>query len=404
MFLFFRLIKGFQVCLIQFDKLIGFLRILVIVPSYKPAYIYGGPIRSIAALCEALVSEGHDVTVFTTNANGNYDLDVSCEREFFVDGVRVYYFKRVTRGHSNLSPALLKALQRECSNYDIVHIQSWWNLVSMPAAWLCLMNGIRPILSPRGTLTTYTYNHNRGFAKRALHALVGKKLLAKSVLICSSEREKEEAKKFTNNRDVFVVPNLLDLPEERHGSYNESDFLRLIFLGRIDPAKNLEIVLNALQSGISIPYTLTLVGEGDPAYTAKLKEVTSQNHNIIWQGAVDGNEKYKLLAESDVLILPSHTENYGNVVFEALSQGTPVMVSGNVGAKDYILQNNLGRVIEGDENEWNEAIEQFYKDKDLRRDMRISASACIARDYNGKNMVQDYVDIYRGHLQPVTQQ
>ena len=46
------------------------MKLLVVTPFYKPAYVYGGPVRSIPSLCEGLTSIGNDVTVYTTNANG----------------------------------------------------------------------------------------------------------------------------------------------------------------------------------------------------------------------------------------------------------------------------------------------------------------------------------------------
>jgi len=52
------------------------LKILHVIPAYKPAYVYGGPTRSTAELCEALANKGHEVTVYATKANGKTDLEV----------------------------------------------------------------------------------------------------------------------------------------------------------------------------------------------------------------------------------------------------------------------------------------------------------------------------------------
>ena len=92
------------------------MKILHIVPSYKPAYTYGGTIESIARLCEALVNAGEEVKVFTTTANGKTELDVEPNREYGVDGVRVVYFKRIFKDPIYISPALWKRLWRECKD------------------------------------------------------------------------------------------------------------------------------------------------------------------------------------------------------------------------------------------------------------------------------------------------
>ena len=86
------------------------MNILFIVPSYKPAYSYGGPIVVIARLAETLAALGHAVTVYTTTANGAIELPVVPGQPVDVDGVRVYYFKRVNRRpHPRLAGAVAKA-------------------------------------------------------------------------------------------------------------------------------------------------------------------------------------------------------------------------------------------------------------------------------------------------------
>ncbi len=373
------------------------LKVLFIVPSYKPAYIYGGPVHSIAALCESLSEVGHKVSVYTTTANGKTELDVISGKEYIVDGVQVSYFTRNTKGHSNLSLGLLKCFYKTCNDFDIVHIQSWWNLVAMPIAFMSLVRGIEPIVSLRGTLTNYTFAHRRTLPKRIVHALIGRKLLNKSVIHVTSERESNEVSNYVNNRRVFVIPNLLELPMLKSNVYEEKPYLSIIFLGRIDPAKNLEMLFRVLIKQTAIPYQLRIAGEGSPDYVQKLQLMTSQLKEIIWVGNVDGNQKFNLLAASDLLVLPSHTENFGNVVIESLSQGTPVMISSNVGAKDYVLQNNLGWVVEGSESEWQSTLQRIWNDSAGRAAIRRRAPTCISRDFNRSEQVKVYISMYKQH-------
>ncbi len=147
------------------------MRILHITASYKPAFIYGGPIYSVAALCEKLSNRDFDfaqpdmvgktkinVVVYTTLANGKQELPYQNGETKIVEGVKVTYFKRITKDHSHFSPALLSALWRNAKNFDVIHIHSWWNLVSMGAVVICLLKGIKPIISPRGMLGDYTFS------------------------------------------------------------------------------------------------------------------------------------------------------------------------------------------------------------------------------------------------------
>ena len=63
------------------------MRLLHVVPSYYPATRYGGPIRSVHGLCTALVKQGHEVHVFTTNVDGDSDVPMECPVD--LDGVKV---------------------------------------------------------------------------------------------------------------------------------------------------------------------------------------------------------------------------------------------------------------------------------------------------------------------------
>ncbi len=135
------------------------MKILHIVPSYKPAYIYGGTIESISRLCEALVNAGVEVKVFTTTANGNKELEVEPDKLYNVDGVTVIYFKRIFKDPVYISPALWKQLYREGKQYDVVHIHSWWNILVMIAALICRLKKIKTIISPHGMMSDYILQH-----------------------------------------------------------------------------------------------------------------------------------------------------------------------------------------------------------------------------------------------------
>src|SRR5262245_8964693 len=100
------------------------LSVLVIVPFYRPAYIYGGPVRSVSALCEGLSRLGCRVTVFTTNANGDEDLDIKTGEICSISGVSVIYYRREKGPFLFYSPELRRACQKQLSSFDLVYIAS----------------------------------------------------------------------------------------------------------------------------------------------------------------------------------------------------------------------------------------------------------------------------------------
>src|SRR5689334_9015578 len=153
------------------------MKLLHLVPSYKPAYIYGGPVESIARLCEALVQYGNDVTVYTTTANGKEELDVRPGKAYDVDGVKVFYFKRQTKDPLHFSYVLLQRLYKDCRGFDAVHIHSWWNIPTMLGAAICRMRGVKAVFSPRGMLSDYILNNSNSRLKQLAHNTGGLSLL-----------------------------------------------------------------------------------------------------------------------------------------------------------------------------------------------------------------------------------
>ena len=370
----------------------------MIIPAYKPTYVYGGPIEAVANLAESLVAIGHEVTVYTTTANGKKELDVEIGKEYNVENVKVTYFRRIIGGHNHLSPSLLRRLSRVVNRYDVIHIHSWWNLVTMPAAWICRSKKIMPFISPRGTLTEYTFNHHRTLPKHIVHSLAGRKLLEQSILLFTSTREKEEALKFIRPRESFVLPNIHQFPPSQKRLYREQPYLKIIYLGRIDPAKNLEFLLRMVTHHLKIPYQLIIAGDGDPKYKQQLMESCMGLDQIQWIGHIEGMEKYERLADSDIAILPSHTENYGNVVLESLSQGTPVLISPNVGLKDFVTSFSLGWVAETKEEKWAEILEGVWKDKTLLYDIQLRALERMKKEFDPRENAMEYIKVYSKHI------
>src|SRR5213082_1525976 len=113
--------------------------ILFVTPSYKLAYCYGGPTISVSQLAEALVENGHKVTVYTTTANGEKELDVETGKQVSLNGVSVFYFKRITGDHTHISIPLWRRLMKNAGLFDIIHLQSWWSSLILGSAIICVL-------------------------------------------------------------------------------------------------------------------------------------------------------------------------------------------------------------------------------------------------------------------------
>lgn len=343
-----------------------------------------------------MASAGCIIKVFTTTANGATELPVNPNQQTMVDGVAVTYFKRRTKDHSHFSPALLSSLWREVKNFDLVHIHAWWNLVSVFSCWVALTRGVPVIVSPRGTLSAYSFTNKNNWAKKLIHSWLGKNILRRSNLHVTSEREKKGIEAIIDSRSITNIPNFIALPGHiPETPVNKDEHVKLIFFSRIEEKKGLDILLNTL-SRVTVPYHLTIAGDGAAEYVDKLKALAVANgvsENISWIG-FQGDNKFDLLQRHDLMILPSHDENFGNVVIESLSVGTAVLISKNVGLADYVAENNLGWICELEERNISHYINNMLREGDKLSAIRDYAPALIRSDFNEDILTKKYIDMY----------
>jgi len=372
------------------------LKILQISASYKPAYIYGGPIMSVSILAEQLVNAGELVNIYTTTANGKGELVVQPGEQVMIDKVNVTYFHRITKDHTHLSPSLLIKTWRTARDYDVVHIHAWWNLVSVLSCLVALMRKVPVVVSPRGTLSNYSFNNRNNRIKGLIHSWLGKPLLSKCFIHTTSKNEYDVLKAMLPGNTIFNVPNFIKLDiAETFSPIQPYNHLKLIFFSRIEEKKGLDLLLDALIL-VQTPYTLTIAGDGNPDYVSKLKQQALTNGvagHINWIG-FQTDDKFKLLHDHDLMILPSYDENFGNVVIESLSVGTPVLISEQVGLADYVTENNLGWLCKTNAASISEAINAIANKKADIDQIKKEAPLKIKNDFDYRNMVQKYINMY----------
>lgn len=376
------------------------LNILVSVASYKPAVVYGGPVYSIAALCEELQRQNINITVLTTNANGKDDFDYPNGEVKMVGGIKVIYYRRITGDHTSVSPAHTWALLKSIRNYDVIHIQGWWNWVAMLSLLVCKVYRVPHVLSPRGALSEYTFKTGRTrYVKKWLHQSIFKSILNRTWLHVTSEMEAEKFSRVLTNSRVIQIPNIVNFPSPRPVRIHRGGVLQIIFLGRIDPVKNLELLLSSLQR-VSFPFHLSIVGDGDPAYIQFLRTLIPTTGQVTFSKPVYDDLKFDELAKADLLVLLSHTENFGNVILEALSQGTAVLVSRNVGAADMVSKYNLGWVIAPELNRCVETLNAINESRNRLDEIRDTGPVILSKYFGSKALSFRYIHDCYGSVNP----
>ena len=331
------------------------MKILHVVPTYVPAWRYGGPIRSVHSLCRAFVAWGHDVHVYTTSVDGPDDLPVLTGRPVDVDGVKVWYFPVEFR-RLYWSPAMKRALNDQIATFDFVHLHSIFLWPTWAAARAAERAGVPYCVAPRGMLVQDLVARKSVWLKRAWLTLIERHTLEHAAFLhATSELEVEEARRFGYQLPpTVVVPNGVEIEQGSVSlaSVSPGDSTgqkRLLFLGRVNWKKGLDRLIPALKQMPNV--YLLIAGNDEEGYRAKLDALAKQEgvyDRVRYLGMVDGAAKTALLRDVDLLVLPSYSENFGNVVLEAWAAGCPVAVTREVGLASVVAETGAGVIVPDD--------------------------------------------------------
>ena len=206
--------------------------------------------------------------------------------------------------------------------------------------------------------------------------------------------------------DIYVVYNGVDLDKfhprnkglfykEIRDKYNISlnEFL-ILFVGSGFRRKGLIYLLKAVGILKDKPLKLLVVGRGRIGpYVRIIKKLNIEN-KVIFTGSIK-NEINKIYTASDIFILPSIYESFGNVCLEAMASGIPVIVSRNCGASEIITHKENGLIINNPKNSYevSEAIKFLLSHKDIREKISIEARK-TAENYTIEKNISEIIEIF----------
>lgn len=384
------------------------MRVLWVLPFYEEAIVYGGPARSLPLLCRALVGEGVAVSVLTTNANGRDVVDVPVRRPFLSQGVEVTYYPRLTRGRFALSPGLARACARRCAGFDLVHTAGLYTFPSLVALKLAADRGIPAVLSPKGELMGWALAH-KALKKRAFMRLVGAGLLRRAAALhCSDDLERQAVAALGLPGPAYVVPNALDtgrfvsLPPRgalRHDLGIPGDALVVLCLGRLHAVKRPDLALEAF-SRVAGPFPaahLLFAGPDEAGLGPSLRAAAAQAGcagRVHLAGLLDDAGVLQALADADLLLMASESENFGMAAAEAMAAGLPLLISERVGLARYVARAGAGRVTPLDAEAMAGHLAGLLSDPDalpaMGRRGQATAVALFGLEAVGRQLVQVY--------------
>jgi len=386
------------------------LKILHVVSSYYPAVRYGGTIVSVHSLAAALAARGHEVHVYTTSVDGERDSDVPYGEPVMIDGVHVWYFRSPNVRRLYRSPGLRSRLAETVASFDLVHTHAVFLWPLWVAARAAERAGVPYVVSPRGMLERDLVCQKNPFLKALWIALIERHNLERAAAIhVTSAREAEELAAFGFRLPpVVTIPNgvgaasaaSLDTPVPDHLAATIAQGPYVLFLGRVSWKKGLDRLVR------SMPYMagtlrVLVAGNDDEGLRASLEAEAARRgvaERLVFTGPVAGASKQALLANAQLLVLPSYSENFGNVVLEAMAAGCPVIATPEVGAAPIVEEAGAGWVVDGAPPTLGSRIAALVANPELRAGMSARARAA-ARGYTwgsvAAQMESAYGDLLR---------
>lgn len=362
-------------------------KVLCFVDYYLPGYKAGGPTRTIINMVGALGDE-IDFHIVTR------DRDFGSNERY--GGVKIDAWNTVGKAQVfYASPGMFSfgGIRRLIAStpHDVLYLNSFLSpkTTGLPllVRRLGLSQGKPTVLAPRGEFSPNALALKARKKDLYLKAtrLIG--LYRGLVWQASSEREVEDIRRIQGSvaQRILVAPNLLPPARETAGddAVRAPGPLRLVFLSRVSPMKNLDFLLRALALS-RLELSLSIYGTRDePAYWAECEALIAalpKNITVEYRGPVTPEQVPDTFARHDLLVLPTRGENFGHVIFESLAAGTPVLLSDQTPWRD-----DPAGAIETlpitDPTPWTAAIERWSRLGEAELAARRTVALRFARNY-----------------------
>ncbi len=304
-------------------------RVVVLTHGFPPAFRIGGPARSLGAMT-SLLEPAFSFRVITSAYDQGPELDVVADAWTRSYGATVYYCST-----SRQRPWSIWRLISQ-TNPDVVYLNSLFDvrfsIIPLTLSRIFLKRW--PILvAPRGELSLGALGHRRH--KKAAFLRLYRLLRIHQWISWHASTELESRdiiRVFGNRVSIYLARDLTvetDVPlHEPAVPPGHESRTSLVFLSRIVPKKNLDGLLRALAI-VDVPMSLTIAGPiEDKNYwsaCSELIECLPPTITVSKQGIVTPDEVVPFLSGFDLFVLPTHGENFGHVILEALIAGVPVI-------------------------------------------------------------------------------
>jgi len=362
------------------------LKVLVTGTSLLPDY--GGPAFSVSRLAMALAEAGAEVGLWASDQSTALTpllpVKSSVQRIIGTEAQALDHF----------------------GDTDILHDNGIWLPHNHRLALLAERRGIIRVVSTRGMLEPWALSHKQ-LKKRLAWCLYQRRDLGHAR--CHHTTAESEARNVRNLRlgvPVVVVPNGVDVPEERSclcGSGTKKAFRRrtALFLGRIYPVKGLPMLVEAWARVRPEGWLLRIAGPDEAGHQKQVERAVAAadlGEVVSFTGPILHQMKKSAFFDADLFVLPTHSESFGVVVAEALAHGLPVLTT-TAAPWSILPESGCGWWVDATVDGIAEGLRQAtILDSETLRSMGAKGRALISAKFGWKRIANLMLSTYQAIL------
>lgn len=393
------------------------MKLLRVIATVDPAT--GGPVAGLRAVTPELDLLGHETEFLSVDDPTSGFLQSWVGRVHALGPVKNRYAR---------SPRLKPWLEKNISRYDAVVVHGLWQDLGRTVREVCRAPGTPPyFVIPHGMLDpalrkTYPFRH---FKKWVYWQLVERHVLreARAVLFTCEEERRLARETFPGYKcNEAVISYGATVPQSNDPAFAAAWQTRCpavtnrpfwLYLGRVHSKKGVDLLLRAyarvrqLCPGLALPNFPDLVIAGpclDEGYLATLKQLATDKAiapYVHWIGMLSGAAKWGSLHAAEMFVLPSHQENFGIAVVEALACGRPVLITDRVNIWRELAKDGAALVETDDESGIERLLQRWLAlAADRRQHMSAAAAQCFHERFGISHAAESFSDQLAALLKP----
>ncbi len=370
------------------------MKILRCIRSLNPAH--GGPLESVTQSTRVLQQRGHEVEIVSLDAPGAHPFPA------------LVHALGPVRGSYGYCAGYVPWLQENRARFDAVVVHGIWQYPSF-GVWRALHGTTTPyFVFPHGMLDPW---FNRTYPLKHLKKLIYwpwgeyRVLRDAAAVLFTSEAERRLAREsFRLYRAKEVVVNYGTAAPEVDWAAAQEEFFRkfpalrgqkfFLFLGRLHEKKGVDLLLEAFRSIGENRGQLVIAGPcADDAYLRRLHEL-ARDLPVTFTGMLSGDLKRGALRAADAFVLPSHQENFGIAIAEALACGTPVLISDQVNIWREVVEDGGGFADEDTLAGTTRLLQKWQAvSPNEHAEMSVKAEASFTRRFEINRAVDSFLEV-----------